>query len=171
MALLSPGNCRVLSLDLVDQHSALERSGQFRFTPATHAMLAFRQALREYASSGGLEGRAKRWGGRGSLCLFFNFIFISFVICLCILSWRFWCYYLFFSVELLVVDYFSPLSSFPCVIVVCIWFSSVVCCFILFSFSLSFFLFGDYSIILQFPFLVINCSFSFTLYLLTFTSL
>lgn len=55
------GNCRVLSLDLVDQHSALERSGQFRFTPATHAMLAFRQALREYASSGGLEGRAKRY--------------------------------------------------------------------------------------------------------------
>lgn len=55
------GNCRVLSLDLVDQHSALKRSGQFRFTPATHAMLAFRQALREYASSGGLEGRAKRY--------------------------------------------------------------------------------------------------------------
>lgn len=55
------GNCRVLSLDLVDQHSALERSGQFRFTPATHAMLAFRQALREYGSSGGLEGRAKRY--------------------------------------------------------------------------------------------------------------
>ncbi|XP_063594459.1 2-aminoethylphosphonate--pyruvate transaminase-like [Penaeus indicus] len=55
------GNCRVLSLDLVDQHLALERSGQFRFTPATHAMLAFRQALREYASSGGLEGRAKRY--------------------------------------------------------------------------------------------------------------
>lgn len=55
------GNCRVLSLDLVDQHLALERSGQFRFTPATHAMLAFRQALREYATSGGLEGRAKRY--------------------------------------------------------------------------------------------------------------
>ncbi|XP_042872770.1 2-aminoethylphosphonate--pyruvate transaminase-like [Penaeus japonicus] len=55
------GNCRVLSLDLVDQHLALDRSGQFRFTPPTHSMLAFRQALREYASSGGLAGRASRY--------------------------------------------------------------------------------------------------------------
>lgn len=55
------GNCRVLSLDIVDQHLNLEASGQFRFTPPTHAMLAFRHALREYEEEGGLSGRAARW--------------------------------------------------------------------------------------------------------------
>ncbi|XP_064091031.1 2-aminoethylphosphonate--pyruvate transaminase-like [Macrobrachium nipponense] len=55
------GNCRVYSLDLVDQYLNLEATGQFRFTPPTHTMLAFQRALEEYQKSGGLEGRAGRY--------------------------------------------------------------------------------------------------------------
>jgi len=52
---------RTLCLDLLDQHEALERTGQFRFTPPTHALLAFRQALIELKAEGGVEGRAARY--------------------------------------------------------------------------------------------------------------
>ncbi|ESP02956.1 hypothetical protein LOTGIDRAFT_110620 [Lottia gigantea] len=55
------GNSRSLSLDLVDQCDNLDKTGQFRFTPATHAMLAFRQALCELHTEGGVEGRAQRY--------------------------------------------------------------------------------------------------------------
>lgn len=55
------GNSRTLSLDLYDQVKALDASGQFRFTPATHSMLAFRQALREFEQEGGVIGRANRY--------------------------------------------------------------------------------------------------------------
>ena len=34
-------NCS-LSLDLYEQNLGLDKNGQFRFTPPTHAMLAFR---------------------------------------------------------------------------------------------------------------------------------
>ncbi|XP_071793265.1 2-aminoethylphosphonate--pyruvate transaminase-like [Asterias amurensis] len=55
------GWSRSLVLDLVAQWEVLERTGQFRFTPPTHAMLAFRQALLEYEKEGGLSGRAQRY--------------------------------------------------------------------------------------------------------------
>lgn len=55
------GNSRSLSLDLVDQVSVLDATGQFRFTPPTHTLLAFRQALEEFWLEGGLEGRSKRF--------------------------------------------------------------------------------------------------------------
>merc|ERR1711872_839160 len=51
------GNCRSLSLDLVDKDQNMEKSGQFRFTPPTHTILAFRQALQEFHAEGGLVGR------------------------------------------------------------------------------------------------------------------
>ncbi|XP_063879156.1 2-aminoethylphosphonate--pyruvate transaminase-like [Scylla paramamosain] len=54
-------NCRVMSLDLVEQHLSLESNGQFRFTPPTHTFLAFRTAIREYRKEGGLQGRAARY--------------------------------------------------------------------------------------------------------------
>ena len=38
---------RSVSLDLHAQWQALEQTGQFRFTPPTHALLGFAQALRE----------------------------------------------------------------------------------------------------------------------------
>ncbi|OWF42197.1 Trafficking protein particle complex subunit 6B [Mizuhopecten yessoensis] len=55
------GNSRSLSLDLYDQYQGLEATGQFRFTPATHTMLAFCQALKEFDEEGGLQGRSARY--------------------------------------------------------------------------------------------------------------
>jgi 2-aminoethylphosphonate-pyruvate transaminase len=52
---------RTLTLDLHAQWTGLERDGQFRFTPPTHTLLAFRQALRELESEGGIAGRAARY--------------------------------------------------------------------------------------------------------------
>jgi 2-aminoethylphosphonate-pyruvate transaminase len=55
------GRARSLSLDLHAQWKGLEKDGQFRFTPPTHALLAFRQALRELRAEGGVAGRAARY--------------------------------------------------------------------------------------------------------------
>ncbi len=55
------GNGRTLSLDLFEQWRGLESNGQFRFTPPTHAILAFAQALRELETEGGVPGRATRY--------------------------------------------------------------------------------------------------------------
>jgi len=55
------GWARSLSLDLLTQWQGLEANGQFRFTPPTHAILAFEQALRELQAEGGVEGRAARY--------------------------------------------------------------------------------------------------------------
>nr|KAG5712900.1 hypothetical protein BaRGS_007497 [Batillaria attramentaria] len=57
------GYSRSLSLDLYDQNEGLDKTSQFRFTPATHAMLAFRQALAEFDEEGGVQGRADRYKG------------------------------------------------------------------------------------------------------------
>jgi 2-aminoethylphosphonate-pyruvate transaminase len=53
---------RSVSLDLLAQWQALERDGQFRFTPPPHALLAFAQALRELREEGGVAARAQRYG-------------------------------------------------------------------------------------------------------------
>jgi len=55
------GNSRSLSLDLADQDKNMNNTKQFRFTPPTHAILAFRQALNEFHQEGGLTGRQKRY--------------------------------------------------------------------------------------------------------------
>lgn len=55
------GRARSLSLDLLGQLKGFEETGQFRFTPPTHVLLAFDQALRELALEGGIEGRAARY--------------------------------------------------------------------------------------------------------------
>ncbi len=55
------GYARSLSLDLYDQWAGLEKNGQFRFTPPTHAILAFHQALLELEAEGGVAGRAARY--------------------------------------------------------------------------------------------------------------
>jgi 2-aminoethylphosphonate-pyruvate transaminase len=55
------GRARTLSLDLYAQWQGLENGGQFRFTPPTHVLLAFHQALRELDVEGGVEGRAARY--------------------------------------------------------------------------------------------------------------
>jgi 2-aminoethylphosphonate-pyruvate transaminase len=55
------GYARSLSLDLLAQWKGLESNGQFRFTPPTHALLAFYRALLELEAEGGVTGRAKRY--------------------------------------------------------------------------------------------------------------
>lgn len=57
----SEGWARSLSLDLFDQWQGLEKNGQFRFTPPTHTMLAFKQALDEFVEEGGVLGRGMRY--------------------------------------------------------------------------------------------------------------
>jgi 2-aminoethylphosphonate-pyruvate transaminase len=59
--LTSQGHARTLSLDLLAQWEGLEKTGQFRFTPPTHALLAFDQALKELAAEGGVAGRGRRY--------------------------------------------------------------------------------------------------------------
>jgi 2-aminoethylphosphonate-pyruvate transaminase len=56
------GRARTLSLDLHAQWAGLEADGQFRFTPPTHVLLAFQQALLELEAEGGVAGRAARYG-------------------------------------------------------------------------------------------------------------
>jgi 2-aminoethylphosphonate-pyruvate transaminase len=57
----SEGNARSLSLDLHAQWRGFEKNGQFRFTPPTHTLLAFEQALRELELEGGVEARGGRY--------------------------------------------------------------------------------------------------------------
>lgn len=55
------GRARSVSLDVFGQWKALETNGQFRFTPPTHALLAFHQALDELQAEGGVIARAQRY--------------------------------------------------------------------------------------------------------------
>ncbi|NLF58023.1 MAG: 2-aminoethylphosphonate--pyruvate transaminase [Candidatus Hydrogenedens sp.] len=55
------GWARSLSLNLLEQWRGLEANGQFRFTPPTHALLAFDQAMAELEREGGVEMRAARY--------------------------------------------------------------------------------------------------------------
>lgn len=55
------GYARSLSLDLLGQYLGFEKNGQFRFTPPTHALMAFHQALAELEAEGGVDGRAGRY--------------------------------------------------------------------------------------------------------------
>jgi 2-aminoethylphosphonate-pyruvate transaminase len=55
------GNSHSLSLDLHAQWTAMEKTGQWRFTPPTHAVAAFLEALRGHAAEGGVAGRGARY--------------------------------------------------------------------------------------------------------------
>ncbi len=55
------GQAPSLSLDLHDQWQAMERNGQWRFTPPTHVLAALDQALTEHAAEGGTAGRGARY--------------------------------------------------------------------------------------------------------------
>ncbi len=55
------GYARSLSLDLLGQLKAFDKNGQFRYTPPTHAILAFDQALRELEIEGGVAARGQRY--------------------------------------------------------------------------------------------------------------
>jgi 2-aminoethylphosphonate-pyruvate transaminase len=55
------GSARSLSLDLLAQLKGFDKNGQFRYTPPTHSILAFDQALRELEQEGGVTARAARY--------------------------------------------------------------------------------------------------------------
>ena len=55
------GNCHSLSLDVEAQWSAMEKSGQWRFTPPTHVVAAFLTALEIHEEEGGIAGRGARY--------------------------------------------------------------------------------------------------------------
>lgn len=55
------GYARTFSLDLSAQLRRLEEDGQFRFTPPTHSLLAFHQALLELDAEGGVKARGDRY--------------------------------------------------------------------------------------------------------------
>jgi 2-aminoethylphosphonate-pyruvate transaminase len=55
------GNSPSLVLDLYEQWRAMQKNRQWRFTPPTHVLLAFDQALNEYEEEGGVAGRGNRY--------------------------------------------------------------------------------------------------------------
>lgn len=55
------GNAPSLALDLADQQAALEKTGQYRFTPPIHVIAALDQAIAEHAAEGGVTGRGARY--------------------------------------------------------------------------------------------------------------
>ncbi|MBN7769796.1 2-aminoethylphosphonate--pyruvate transaminase [Marinobacter daepoensis] len=57
----SAGQCHSLSLDLHAQWQYMEKTGQWRFTPPTHVVAAFLQAMCEHEAEGGVAGRLARY--------------------------------------------------------------------------------------------------------------
>ena len=57
----SQGRSHSVVLDLFEQWQGLEANGQFRFTPPTHALAAFHQAMQEHAQEGGVAARGLRY--------------------------------------------------------------------------------------------------------------
>ncbi|HZZ13607.1 MAG TPA: 2-aminoethylphosphonate--pyruvate transaminase [Paraburkholderia sp.] len=55
------GRSHSLSLDVYDQWDVMNRTGQWRFTPPTHAVAAFIEALRLHKLEGGQPGRLARY--------------------------------------------------------------------------------------------------------------
>ena len=55
------GNATTLVLDLHDQWTNFEKTGQYRFTPPIHVIVSFHQALTEFFDEGGQPGRGKRY--------------------------------------------------------------------------------------------------------------
>jgi len=63
------GNSPSLSLDLYDQWQAMMKNKQWRFTPPTHVLLAFDQALKEFEAEGGVSGRGGRYRKNGEFLI------------------------------------------------------------------------------------------------------
>ncbi len=57
----SAGQARSLSLDLHDQWSYMEKTGQWRFTPPTHVVAALDAALAAHEAEGGVVARGIRY--------------------------------------------------------------------------------------------------------------
>lgn len=55
------GNCHSLSLDIHAQWATMEKTGQWRFTPPTHVVAAFMEALKMHEQEGGVAARGARY--------------------------------------------------------------------------------------------------------------
>ena len=55
------GNSHSLSLDLEAQWRTMNETGQWRFTPPTHVVSAFLEALADHTAEGGVQGRGARY--------------------------------------------------------------------------------------------------------------
>ena len=55
------GNAHSLSLDVEAQWATMNKTGQWRFTPPTHVVAAFMEALRHHEAEGGVQGRGGRY--------------------------------------------------------------------------------------------------------------
>jgi 2-aminoethylphosphonate-pyruvate transaminase len=55
------GNATTLVLDLYDQAEGFARTGQYRFTPPIHVIVALGKAIEEHAAEGGVAGRGRRY--------------------------------------------------------------------------------------------------------------
>ncbi|MFT4716805.1 MAG: 2-aminoethylphosphonate-pyruvate transaminase [Paracoccaceae bacterium] len=55
------GNSHSLSLDVYAQWTHMNKTGQWRFTPPTHVVAAFLEALRAHETEGGVAGRGARY--------------------------------------------------------------------------------------------------------------
>lgn len=63
------GNATTLVLDLYDQHQAISTTGQYRFTPPIHVIVAFHEALKEFWAEGGVAGRGERYADNARILI------------------------------------------------------------------------------------------------------
>jgi 2-aminoethylphosphonate-pyruvate transaminase len=59
--LASQGNSHSLAMDLHDQHTYMQRTTQWRFTPPTHVVAALRAAIDQFKAEGGQVARGARY--------------------------------------------------------------------------------------------------------------
>ena len=55
------GNNTSLAMDLYDQYQYMEKTGQWRFTPPTHVMVALAEAIAQFEEEGGQPARLARY--------------------------------------------------------------------------------------------------------------
>ncbi|TDP64217.1 2-aminoethylphosphonate--pyruvate transaminase [Roseateles toxinivorans] len=55
------GNSQSLAMDLFDQYQYMEKTGQWRFTPPTHVLVALAEAMEQYREEGGQPARLARY--------------------------------------------------------------------------------------------------------------
>ncbi len=55
------GNCHSLAMDLCDQYAYMEKTGQWRFTPPTHVVMALGEAIAQFEEEGGQPARLARY--------------------------------------------------------------------------------------------------------------
>ncbi len=55
------GNSQSLAMDLHDQYTYMEKTGQWRFTPPTHVVVALAEAIAQFEAEGGQPARLARY--------------------------------------------------------------------------------------------------------------